>query len=95
MAKYCLSDIPNLDPAEFNLYRSAVRTGDYFHQTISDGVLDTGYTPGWIPIGKTTHPRILESSQAPTDIAIMYQWNSKPEEMLWFHLLTDGSNTSS
>ena len=95
MPKYNLSDIPNLDPAEFDLYRAAIRTGEYFHQTITGDVLDTRHTPGWVPIGKTTHSRVLESSNAPTDIAIMYQWQNKPEDMIWFHLLTDGSLTSS
>lgn len=94
MPKFNLDDIPNLDPAEFDLYRAAVRTGEYFHQTISNGILDTGYTPGWIPVGKTTHQRVLQSSNAPTDIAIMYQWDNKPEEMIWFHLLTDGAGTT-
>jgi len=87
MSKHRLDDIPNLDPAEFDLYRAAIRTGEYFHQSIVDGVLDTGNTLGWVPIGKTTHPRIMQASQSPCDIAIMYQWQDKPEHLLWFHLL--------
>ncbi len=87
--KYNISEIPTIDPAEFNLYRSAQRTGEYFHQTIQSGILDLGHTPGWVPLGKTYSPRILSASNAPCDIAIMYAWSYKPEEMIWFHLLTD------
>lgn len=85
--KYKLSEIPNLDPEEFNWFISASRTGEYFSQLIEGGFLDLGYFNNWIPIGKTIDSRILSSSNSPCDIAVMYEWKMNPEERVWFHLL--------
>lgn len=84
--KYKLSEIPELDPAEFYLYRSGKRTSEYFYQRLENDVLDLGHTQGWIPTGKTNHSQILSASAVSCTIAIMYQWKTKPEEMIWFHL---------
>lgn len=93
MSKYNLHEIPDMDPGEFSGYRAAGRTGEYFAQTVKDGVLDLHHTLGWVPIGKTLHPSILSSGEAPCDIAIMYQWQTSLEEMVWFHLSSqDDSN---
>lgn len=87
MTTYSIKEIPEFDPAEFDLYRAARRTGEYFYQRIENGILNVKHTAGWIPIGKITHSRILSSNNEVWDIAIMYQQENKPEEMIWFHLL--------
>ncbi len=86
MAKYQISEIPDLDPAEFDLYRAGRRTGEWFYQIIEDGVLDLAHTHGWVPIGKTFHNRILSSTDVPCELAVMYQWRTDPKEMIWFHV---------
>lgn len=86
MSKYQISEIPDLDPAEFDLYRAGKRTGEWFYQKIEDGILDLGHTAGWVPVGKTSHERVLSSSAVQCEIAIMYQWDAKPEDMIWFHI---------
>lgn len=87
MTRYRMSEIPEIDPAEFDLYRGGRRIGGYFHQVIVDGVLDIGHTLGWVPIGKTSHQRVLDMSDDACDVAVMYTWGPEPEEMIWFHLL--------
>lgn len=84
--KYQLSEILDLDPAEFDLFRAGRRTGEWFYQSLEDGVLDLAHTSGWVPTGKTFHERVLSSATVPCEIAIMYEWDTKPEEMIWFHV---------
>ncbi len=83
---YPLSEIPEIDSAEFDYYRSARRTGGYFWQRIIGEVLEIKMNPGWIPIGKTKDNRILRLCEVENEIAIMYEWKTKPEEKLWFHV---------
>lgn len=90
VARYKLSDIPELDKNEFTWYRAANRTGEYFWQNIINGFLNTGHLLGWIPIGKTNHPKVMEMSENKCNIAIMYQWQNDSEKMIWFHLYDKG-----
>lgn len=75
-----------MDPAEFDLYRAGRRTGEWFYQKIEGEILDMGHTPGWIPVGQTSHERVLSLSDVPCEIAIMYQWETAPEHQIWFHV---------
>ncbi len=86
--KYPMSEIPNLDPAEFDLYRSAKRTGHYLGQKIVDNVLDMGHTLGWVPNGKTRHPKILETGGHWDTIAVMFRFQGT-DEYVWFHMVEE------
>lgn len=89
MIKHDLAKLPALDPAQFTPYLSARRSGVYPHMTITGMVIYTAQDQ-WVPIGYTQDPSVLDTTEVPSNLAIMWQDKDHPEDMTWWHVWASG-----